>query len=490
MLDQRQTSAAIEVFTPDAFVQALLKSRAMRRMDKITQLDLLSTSLKAPHTRADHMLDAVTTARNAVAHLQSAMNQQLPFSFDPRMATAVIVACCLHDIGHPPLGHGFERAVERMGDHKFHHEDWTVRLIKEDVELKQLFKSFVRENPQYGQSFKKSYGRSFQQIVTDLIKGKASPSLAAYQSLVAGKIDCDRGAFLPRDRQEATHGIGLTFETSLPTNPWDGIEVQKIGNVPVIVYDTEKAEQFMLAWREQYEKMYYQDPAAKVMLAPVLAEFRKQAQETCARPGSNRLLSMEEKAFYNLVCGKASVTDYLTLNDEVVTRIIDKVVRNPATEEWVRRLAVGLLEQNSLASINLPLHPGKAEMRELENYLKQHMPDDLEFGKNVFLMPAKARDIAKLPKTYDQARFDQHFNMVFVRDHNGEVRPLQQVSETIRNTPPLEFIHIIAEQPILENPAFKTLIHRFFETKGVQLPEATLSTRTKNEGCKVVPFAL
>ncbi|MBV8061301.1 MAG: HD domain-containing protein [Alphaproteobacteria bacterium] len=421
---------------------SLIDTPAMARMGRILQLGAKSTLIGAEHTRREHMIHAAALARYATAHLRRAMDRAQPGLYDPRLGLACMVACCLHDIGHPPLGHEFETVAQRVSGRKFHHEDWSARLIREDVHIQSCLQGFVTAHTGYAETFVADYGMTFDEMVVALIEGKAPCELAAYQSLVSGKIDCDRGSFLPIDRAQAQ---GVNLETELPDDLWADIELAQVDGVTVIVHDRVKAEQFLMVWREQYEKIYYVagSDSKESMLAPILHDFLQSAHTTLEH------LSLEEMALYRVLSndGTASIRDYLMLDDRVIERVIERAAEsNP--DPWVRRLAQGIMQDDILPSLDFS-HLDKKHRDGLIRYLQTRLPEGVVDGTHIFVTNEKSRDVAKLHKAYGTPAFDDHHNVAYVRNATGNVVPVQHASTVIQGTPPLNAMYLHAEADVL-----------------------------------------
>jgi hypothetical protein len=101
-------------------------TKAFQRLRRITQLGLASYVFPgATHTRFSHSLGVAYLARTVLLHLKES---ESPLEITPPKFDSVVLAALLHDIGHGPFSHSFERILKEVkGAPK--HEEWTCLLI-------------------------------------------------------------------------------------------------------------------------------------------------------------------------------------------------------------------------------------------------------------------------------------------------------------------------------------------------------------------------
>src|ERR1700722_13254496 len=102
----------------DGLLFRLLNAAEFQRLRRIRQLGLANLAYPgADHSRYSHSLGVMQTARR--------MLEQLSHSFviEEGAATACLAAALLHDLGHGPLSHVFERVSG------IEHEKLTHRII-------------------------------------------------------------------------------------------------------------------------------------------------------------------------------------------------------------------------------------------------------------------------------------------------------------------------------------------------------------------------
>jgi uncharacterized protein len=104
----------------EAMLFRLLSAAEMQRLRRIRQLGMATLAYPgAEHSRYSHSLGVMETARKMLDHLS--LSQKI----DPEQRTLCLTAALLHDIGHGPFSHVFERASG------VHHESLTLKIIND-----------------------------------------------------------------------------------------------------------------------------------------------------------------------------------------------------------------------------------------------------------------------------------------------------------------------------------------------------------------------
>lgn len=102
----------------DALLFKLLNTVEVQRLRRIRQLGMASLAYPgADHSRYSHSLGVMETARKIVEQLRRS------FYISEEQETVCLTAALLHDLGHGPFSHVFERVTG------IHHEDLTHRVV-------------------------------------------------------------------------------------------------------------------------------------------------------------------------------------------------------------------------------------------------------------------------------------------------------------------------------------------------------------------------
>nr|WP_054671844.1 HD domain-containing protein [Calditerricola satsumensis] len=156
------------------FVWDLINTRAFQRLRRIKQMGTSDLTFHgAVHTRFAHSLGAYEVMRKLLNYLSRFWSDQ-PDDF----VAVAYAAALLHDIGHGPFSHAFEKAIGSR------HEEWTQRIIREDEEIAAILAEL---DPSLPDEVARVYDKT-QPVRYPLIR-----------QLIASQLDVDRMDYLLRD---------------------------------------------------------------------------------------------------------------------------------------------------------------------------------------------------------------------------------------------------------------------------------------------------
>src|SRR5258705_3662757 len=115
----------------------LLNAPPVQRLRRVRQLGLASLAYPgADHSRYSHSLGVMETARKMINRLRSLV------SIDPHKEAVCLVSALLHDLGHGPFSHVFERISGLK------HEEITRQIVEDETgEVNRLLVEFDRQMP-------------------------------------------------------------------------------------------------------------------------------------------------------------------------------------------------------------------------------------------------------------------------------------------------------------------------------------------------------
>src|SRR5688500_14525594 len=122
----------------DALLFRLLAAREVQRLRRIRQLGMAHLAYPgATHSRYSHSLGVMETARKILSHVEA----ETGVSEEQR--TVCLVAALLHDLGHGPFSHVFERVSG------ISHERLTQRVVQDpDSEVHRVLWQYDRVLPE------------------------------------------------------------------------------------------------------------------------------------------------------------------------------------------------------------------------------------------------------------------------------------------------------------------------------------------------------
>jgi HD superfamily phosphohydrolase len=156
----------------DALLFRLLNAEEFQRLRRIRQLGMASLAYPgADHSRYSHSVGVMETARKILSQLRRS------FYITEEDAATCLSAALLHDLGHGPFSHVFERVsgVE--------HENFTQRVI---LDPQSQVNQILRE-----------HDRNLPQRIVDMMNCK--PQRTYLCDILSSQLDADRLDYLLRD---------------------------------------------------------------------------------------------------------------------------------------------------------------------------------------------------------------------------------------------------------------------------------------------------
>ncbi len=175
----------------DKFILELIDTKEFQRLRRIRQLGLGHFVYPgAEHTRFTHSLGVFNFARRIIATLKEQLSsaEDAPIRQELKDKARVIkAAALLHDIGHGPFSHLFERIFEN--EDVVDHEQWTCNiLLDKSTEVAQILGKQQIDASQ------------ILALVCDVPPPGVSPPVHPYlKDIVHSQLDADRMDYLLRD---------------------------------------------------------------------------------------------------------------------------------------------------------------------------------------------------------------------------------------------------------------------------------------------------
>lgn len=166
----------------DQLIWDLIQTPEFQRLHRIHQLGgVMQVYHAAEHSRFAHCLGAYEICRRMIEEVETLSDQ-----ISEKEKQAVLCAALLHDIGHGPFSHFFERICSTS------HEERGCQLISDP----QGNLYALLENAQKGLS---------REVCAILRHESSNPLLS---SLISSQLDCDRMDYLLRDAYETGTSYG------------------------------------------------------------------------------------------------------------------------------------------------------------------------------------------------------------------------------------------------------------------------------------------
>ncbi|KAK3927871.1 Deoxynucleoside triphosphate triphosphohydrolase SAMHD1 [Frankliniella fusca] len=215
------------------FHHLLVKFIDTREFQRLRNIKQLSTTYlvypAAAHNRFEHCLGVCFLAGELLAHLERNSPTVWKSIFDSEkeikhVKLAVQLAGLLHDVGHGPFSHTWEKFVHSCGI-EWDHEDTSCSII--DIII---WKNDEREElTEVGEAFKEEFGdvKKYVEFIKDLIRGDKINYIMSKESsdsekkraflyqVVANKIndvDVDKFDYFLRDAQHLNIGLPFNYQ--------------------------------------------------------------------------------------------------------------------------------------------------------------------------------------------------------------------------------------------------------------------------------------
>lgn len=315
----------------------LINTKEFQRLRHIKQLGLSSfTYTGAEHTRLAHSIGVAHLMKRFITHL-STLKQESSQEIIEKLIEErdlAIVSALLHDIGHGPFSHAFEKVTGED------HETWSIRILQGKTEVNEVLEE---------------YRTGFAKEVSDVIRRIHSSNIVV--KLISSQLDTDRIDYLLRDSLMTGAKYG-SFDLEWLINT---LRVGEVNGVPEVGLDLEKglsiAESFVLARYYMYKHVYFHKTTrcAELLVEKVMERVMELNDAGQSVPLSDELKIVLSKPRNNqgkmLDTSTARLDSYLHLNDHVIWYHIHKWANHE--DKILSNLANRLILRDFYKSIKL-----------------------------------------------------------------------------------------------------------------------------------------
>ncbi|SDH89570.1 hypothetical protein SAMN05192534_11446 [Alteribacillus persepolensis] len=263
----------------DELIWDLIGTKEFQRLRRIRQLGTTFLTFHgAEHTRFNHSLGVYEIMRRIIEVFEGKPYWQ----HEERLLC--LSAALLHDIGHGPFSHSFEKVFQTD------HEWWTRKIITGDTEVHHVLTRM---------------GKDFPQKVADVIE-KTYPNKLVV-SMISSQIDADRMDYLQRD----------AFYTGVSYGHFDMeriLRVMRPREDQVVIKNTgmHAVEDYIMSRYQMYWQVYFHPVtrSAEVILSKIL----QRVKHLQASGYSFKQPPLHFQGFFDK---KLSLDDYLQLDESV-----------------------------------------------------------------------------------------------------------------------------------------------------------------------------
>ncbi len=241
----------------DRLLLDLINTREFQRLRRIKQLGMSELVFPgANHSRFAHSIGVMHVARRMLARLERLVEDGI----SDRDRTLVLAAALLHDVGHGPFSHAFEKVTLQK------HEARTLEIIQsEETEIGKRLREYDRELPDRLAVF-------FDEDI-DEESHEASEVPRYLTQVVSSQLDADRFDYLLRDSHATGTNYGrFDLDWLLSHLMLDG----ERGRFFVGRKAIDSAEAYIFARYHSYRSVYFHKTvrAAEVMVRLCMKRYR------------------------------------------------------------------------------------------------------------------------------------------------------------------------------------------------------------------------
>jgi uncharacterized protein len=269
------------VHVRDRVIWDLIGTKEFQRLRRIKQLGTTFLTFHgAEHSRFSHSLGVYEIVRRIV---DDVFNGRPEWDESDRLLS--LCAALLHDLGHGPFSHAFEKVFQ------FDHEYYTQAIILGDTEVNQVLRAVEPE---------------FPKKVAEVIAKTSEKKLVI--SLISSQIDADRMDYLLRDAYFTGVSYGhFDMERILRVmRPREDQVVFKKSGMHAV-------EDYIMSRYQMYWQVYFHpvSRSAEVILQKILHRAKELYEQFYQ-------FKYEPKHFITIFEGNPKLNDYLELDESVV----------------------------------------------------------------------------------------------------------------------------------------------------------------------------
>ena len=286
----------------DQLLLDLINTREFQRLRRIKQLGMSELVFPAAnHSRFSHSIGVMHVARLMLDRVKRLSGRQI--REDQRIA--VLVAALLHDVGHGPFSHAFEKVTGEA------HEARTLQIItNQSTEVSKRLRKYDKLLPSRLAVF-------FDEDI-DAEKREKAEIPEFLTQIVSSQLDADRFDYLLRD----SYATGTDYgEYDLQ---WLILQLL-VDNKKRRVFLTRKAmsaaEAYIFARYHMYRSVYFHKAvrAAEVMVRLVFRRYKELLKKTGSKKKKRAVVPNAPDAVFEGFTEQLSLDRYLALDDHMVS---------------------------------------------------------------------------------------------------------------------------------------------------------------------------
>lgn len=406
----------------DQRFMAIIDTPEFQRLRRIRQLSTAYFVFPtAEHTRFSHSIGTYQVMKMLIEHFRKIFFE-IDIELTDNDVDLALAVALLHDLGHGPFSHAFEKALPSVSPKK-NHETWTREII-------------TSEKSQVCKVLKENFNKHFPDQVAELIEknhaakdGKRDLKghldlFFVLSSLISSQLDADRMDYLLRD----AFFTGTTLGKFDIHRLIDSLTLLPNKNGEFCICVKEKylstVEEYLLARYQMYANIYYHP--FKTEMETIVQKILQRAKEVY-REDSTDEFNYLPKALKDVFEDRAmQLEDYIELDDSVLIALFS--MWKNSDDIILRKLCITFLYREKYESLNIL---GNKSVEEIEEFKKDfsailrragYKIDDLK--KAYFLL---------LPEEDTNSFYKKRNGGINILRNNGMLNDVMAVSKVLTN---------------------------------------------------------
>lgn len=386
----------------DRLLLALIDTAEFQRLRRIKQLGMSELVFPgANHSRFAHSLGVMNVARRFLVTVARETGSPLPKD----QKTAILAASLLHDLGHGPFSHTFEKVTGES------HEARTLEVITDrSTDVNKCLRKHQKQLPETIAAF-------FDEDVEEESREGMLP--AHLTRVVSSQLDADRFDYLLRDSFATGTRYGLFDANWLLQH----LHLDDRGRFYLSHKGIAAAEAYVFARYHMYRTVYFHKTtrAAEVMLRLLFRRYKERLGES---DDSARVVPNAPPAIVGAFSRPMSLDDYLMLDDHAVSEFLKCC--KASSDPILQALGTGLLERKLFKAVEASeadrVDVGKFTADAVSAVRKARLDPDYAFVEDT------PGDTPYKPYDPDEAK---PATQIYVQTTLGETKELSTQSDTV-----------------------------------------------------------
>ncbi|RFU70870.1 HD domain-containing protein [Peribacillus saganii] len=369
----------------DRVIWDLIGTKEFQRLRRIKQLGTTYLTFHgAEHSRLNHSLGVYEIVRRIIDDVFKGRPE-----WDEGERLLSLCAALLHDLGHGPFSHSFEKVFD------LDHEHFTREIVVGNTEVNTVLKRV---------------GEDFPKKVADVIAKTYQNKLVV--SLISSQIDADRMDYLQRD----------AYFTGVSYGHFDMERILRVmrpreDQVVIKQSGMHAVEDYIMSRYQMYWQVYFHPVtrSAEVILTKILHRA-KHLYETGYK------FQQEPVHFYSMLTGNMSVSEYLKLDEAIMFYYFQ--IWEEEEDAILRDLCRRFVNRNLFKYVEF--HPSNDQMNKLMELNKLFRKAAI--NPDYYLVVDSSSD---LPYDFYRPGEEEERLPIHLLKKDGDIRELSRESEIV-----------------------------------------------------------